>query len=109
VGISRVGARRPRGRGVGLVGLQTLPQEFVALVHGLLECQAIDLVADRGEPPSDEHHGPTPTPDADRYHSSIGHVPPRRLPDAAQTPRALLPDGRDALAPALNTLGGRSR
>jgi hypothetical protein len=66
-------------------------------------------VADRGEPPSDEHHGPTPTPDADRYHSSIGHVPPRRLPDAAQTPRALLPDGRDALAPALNTLGGRSR
>ncbi|OBK96863.1 hypothetical protein A5646_24970 [Mycobacterium sp. 1245499.0] len=31
-----------RARGVRPLGLQTVPQEFVALVHGLLGCQAVD-------------------------------------------------------------------
>jgi len=31
-----------RRRDAGLVRLQTVPQEFVALVHGLLGCQAIE-------------------------------------------------------------------
>jgi hypothetical protein len=43
-------------------------------------------MADRREPPSDEHHGMTSTPDTDRYQSSIGHAPQSRLRSCRANP-----------------------
>ena len=62
LGIPGVGTGRARRRGARPVGLQTVPQEFVALVHGLLGCQAIDRRAYGPAAASsarDERHGPT--------------------------------------------------
>jgi hypothetical protein len=56
-----LGTGRACRRGAGLAGPQTVPQEFVALVHGLLGYRAINLRA-CGRPRAlliDERHGPT--------------------------------------------------
>jgi hypothetical protein len=39
-----LGTGPARGRGAGLARQETVPQEFVALVHVLLGCQAINSI-----------------------------------------------------------------
>ncbi|OBI08268.1 hypothetical protein [Mycobacterium scrofulaceum] len=56
--------------------LQTVPQEFVALVHGLLGCQAIERRSGGLSGASDKRHGPTT--DAG-YGTSTGPVSPAWL------------------------------
>ncbi|ASW93430.1 hypothetical protein CKJ67_00870 [Mycobacterium intracellulare] len=95
VGPVRRGARRAGRRGF-LRGLQTVPQEFVALVHGLLRCRAVG----RRAVLRDKRHGPACDAGRDQYRSSISSRGRRGNP---QTRPGSLRDRRAAAIAALST------
>jgi hypothetical protein len=110
LGIYGVGTGRACSRGAGPVGPQTVPQEFVALVHGLLGCQAIGRRAcgrPRRAPQAGEPHGPTTNAGCGPV--SVQYLLTCRrwsLNNIAQTRWGLLRCRRNAFSRALSTQMG---